>query len=108
MVFKLLMNSAVMQIILKTFLVMRILLVTDSFKDSSDIEVFKNKVRQSFQSKAVEVSNQHFKISGFDKVKDQVKFYMKIKDDKKAIEAILNLKTDNILLMKVHKKKPNS
>ena len=77
-------------------------------KDTSDIEVFKNKVRQSFQSTAVEISNQHFEISGFEKVKDQVKFYMKIKDDKKAIEAILNLKTDNTLLMKIPKKKPNS
>ena len=76
--------------------------------DTSDIEVFKKKVRQSFQSTAVGISNQHFEISGFEKVKNQLKFYLKIKDDKKANEAISNLKTDNILLRKIHKKKPNS
>ena len=76
--------------------------------DTSDIEVFKKKVRQSFQSTAVGISNQHFEISGFEKVKNQLKFYLKIKDDKKANEAISNLKTDNILLRKIPKKKPNS
>ena len=76
-------------------------------KEISDIEVFKNKVRQSFLATGVNTLKQHFEISGLEKLPDQLKFYLKIKDDQKAIEAILNLKADeNILMMKMPKKKP--
>ena len=76
-------------------------------KDIEYIEVFKRKVRQSFLTTDVDILNQHFEISGYEKLSDQLKFYLKIKDDKKAIEAILNLKAENILMRKIQKKKPN-
>ena len=76
-------------------------------KDISDIEVFKSKVRQSFLATDVNTLKQHFEISGLEKLPDQLKFFLKIIDDRKAIEAIMNLKADeNILLMKIPKKKP--
>ena len=76
-------------------------------KEIKDIEVFKKKVRQSFLVTGVNTFEQHFEILGLEKLPDQLKFYLKIKDDQKAIEAILNLKADeNILMMKIPKKKP--
>ena len=77
-------------------------------KDPKDIEVFKTKVRQSFLTKDVDLLNQHFEVSGYEELKDQSKFYLKIKDDLKAIEAVRNLKSENILMRKIPKKKPNS
>ena len=75
-------------------------------KDTDDIQVFKNKVRNSFFTADVDIVHQHFEISGLETLPDQIKFYLKVINDKKAIEAILNLKSDNILLMKIPKKKP--
>ena len=77
-------------------------------KDPKDIEAFKTKVRQSFLTKDVDLLNQHFEVSGFEELQDQSKFYLKIKDDLKAIEAVRNLKSENILMRKIPKKKPNS
>jgi hypothetical protein len=77
-------------------------------KDPKDIEVFKTKVRQSFLTKDVDLLNQHFEVSGYEELEDQSKFYLKIKDDLKAIEAVRNLKSENILMRKIPKKKPNS
>jgi hypothetical protein len=77
-------------------------------KDPKDIEVFKTKVRQSFLTKDVDLLNQHFEVSGYEELKDQSKFYLKIKDDLKAIEAVRNLKSEDILMRKIPKKKPNS
>ena len=75
-------------------------------KDISDIEVFKSKVRQSFLATDVNTLKQHFEISGLEKLPDQLKFFLKMIDDRKAIEAIMNLKADeNILMMKIPKKK---
>ena len=79
--------------------------VTDT---NSDIEVFKNKVRQSFLSTDVDLLNQHFEISGYEKLVNQSKFYLKIKNEKKAIEAIKNLKSETIFMRKIPIKKPNS
>ena len=73
-------------------------------KDTDDIQVFKNKVRNSFFTADVDIVHQHFEISGLETLPDQIKFYLKVINDKKAIEAILNLKSDNILLMKIPKK----
>ena len=75
-------------------------------KDIDDIELFKSKVRQSFLTTDVDIQNQHFEISGLEKLPDQLKFYLKVKNDKKAVEAILNLKAENILMRKIPKKKP--
>ena len=75
-------------------------------KDIDDIEVFKSKVRQSFFTTDVNILHQHFEISECENLPDQLKFYLKINNDKKAIEAILNLKSENILLRKIPKKKP--
>jgi hypothetical protein len=76
--------------------------------DTKDIEVFKCKVRQSFLSKDVNLLNQYFEVSGHEKLKDQTKFYLKIKNDVKAIEAVKNLKSENILMMRtIQIKKPN-
>ena len=75
-------------------------------KDIGDIEVFKRKVKQSFLAADVDIQNQHFEISDIEKLPDQLKFYLKTKNDRKATQAILNLKTENILLMKIPKKKP--
>ena len=77
-------------------------------KEIKHIEVFKSKVRQSFLNTEVDIFNQLFEISGYEKLPDQFKFYLKIKNDEKAIKAILNLKADNIMMMKISKKKPNS
>ena len=74
----------------------------------SDIEVFKSKVRQQFISTEVDISNQHFEISGYEKKNNQSKFYLKIRNDNKAIEAIRNLKSEDILMRKIPQKKPNS
>ena len=79
--------------------------VTDT---NSDIEVFKSKVRQSFLSTDVDLSNQHFEISGYEKVAGKSKFYLKIANEKKAIEAIKNLKSETIFMRKIQIKKPNS
>ena len=76
--------------------------------ETKDIEVFKSKVRQSFIATEVDIFNQRFKISGCEILRDQLKFYLKIRNDEKAIKAIMNLKTENILMMKIPKKKPNS
>ena len=76
--------------------------------ETKDIEVFKSKVRQSFIAAEVDICNQSFEISGCEILRDQLKFYLKIRNDEKAIKAIMNLKTENILMMKIPKKKPNS
>ena len=76
-------------------------------KEIKDIEVFKSKVRQSFLNTEVDIFNQLFEISGYEKLPDQFQFYLKIKNDEKAIKAILNLKADNIMMRKIPKKKPN-
>ena len=73
-------------------------------KDIDDIEVFKSKVRQSFLNTDVYIRNQHFEISGLEKLPDQLKFYLKMKNDKKATEAILNQKAENILMREIPKK----
>ena len=73
-------------------------------KEIKDIEVFKSKVRQSFLNTEVDIFNQLFEISGYEKLPDQFKFYLKIKNDEKGIKAILNLKADNIMMMKISKK----
>ena len=65
-------------------------------------------MRESFSTIDVNFSNQGFKISGYEKLKDQSKFYLKIKNDEKAIEAIKNLKSEDILMRKIQMKKPNS
>ena len=74
----------------------------------SNIEVFKSKVRQNFICADVDIPKQHFEISGYEKVKDQSKFYLKIRNDDKAIEAIKNLKSEDILMRKIPHKKPAS
>ena len=74
--------------------------------ETKDIEVFKSKVRQSFFTTDVNILHQHFEISECENLPDQLKFYLKVNNDKKAIEAILNLKSENILLRKIPKKKP--
>ena len=74
----------------------------------SDIEVFKSKVRQNFVNAHVDISNQLFEISGYEQLNDQSKFYLKIKNDAKAIEAIKNMKSEDILMRKIPHKKPNS
>ena len=48
-----------------------------------------------------------FEISGYRKLKIQSEFYLKLKHVEKAIEAIKNLKSDNIFIIKVLMKKPN-
>ena len=73
---------------------------------NSDVAAFKSKVKQSFVTSEVNFTNQLFEISGYEKVKDQSKFFLKIRNDEKAIEAIKNLKSDSILLMRIPMKKP--
>ena len=73
-----------------------------------DIEVFKVKVRHSFSQAEVDISNQHFEISGCEILQDQLRFYLKTKNDEKATKAISNLKAEDILIRKIPKKKPNS
>ena len=65
-------------------------------------------MRQSFLSTDVDLSNQHFEISGYEKVAGKSKFYLKIANEKKAIEAIKNLKSETIFMRKIQIKKPNS
>ena len=77
-------------------------------EDTKDIEDFKSKVRQSFLTNAVDHLNQVFEVSGYEKLKDQQKFYFKIKDDVKAIESLRSLKSERILMRKLPAKKPNS
>ena len=73
-----------------------------------DIEVFKSKVRRSFIATEVDTFNQRFEISECEILQDQIKFYLKIRNDEKAIKAITNMKAEHILLRKIPKKKPNS
>ena len=73
-----------------------------------DLEVFKVKVRHSFSQAEVDISNQHFEISGCEILQDQLRFYLKTKNDEKATKAISNLKAEDILIRKIPKKKPNS
>ena len=77
-------------------------------KDTQDIDAFKSKVRKSLLTKDVDVLNQYFEVLGYEKLKDQSKFYLKIKNDIQAIEAVKNLKSENILMRKIPSKKPNS
>ena len=74
----------------------------------SDIDDFKCKVRQSFATFDVNITNQLFEISGHEQLKDQFKCYLKIKNDDKSMEAIKSLKSDNILMRKIPMKKPKS
>ena len=74
----------------------------------ADIGEFKSKVMKSFETFEVNIYNQLFEISEHEQLKDQFKFYLKIKNDEKSMEAIKSLKSDNILLMKIPKKKPKS
>ena len=74
----------------------------------SNMEVFKRTVRQNFISAEIDIQKQHFEISAFEKVKDQSKFFLKIWNDDKAIESIKNLKSEDILMMQIPKKKPAS
>ena len=76
-------------------------------KDIDDIEMFKSNVRQSFFTTDVDILHQHFEISGLENVPGQLKFFLKVKNYKKAVEAILILRAENILMMKITKKKPN-
>ena len=64
-------------------------------------------MRQSFLTNEVDFLNQYFEVSGYEKLKDQSKFYLKIKNDVKAIEALRTLKSENILMRKLPTKKPN-
>ena len=75
--------------------------------DTKDIEAFKSKVRQSFLTNEVDLSNQYFEVSGYEKLEDQPKFYLKLKNDGKAMEALRNLKSEHILMRKLPAKKPN-
>ena len=77
-------------------------------KEIKDIELFKRKVRQSFIATKVDTFNQHFEISDCEIIQDQLRFYLKIRNDEKAPKAIMNLKTDDILLRTIPKKKPKS
>ena len=77
-------------------------------QDTKDIEAFISKVRQSFLTNEVDFLNQYFEVSGYEKLKDHSKFYLKIKNDVKAIEALRTLTAENILIRKLPTKKPNS
>ena len=65
-------------------------------------------MRQNFIRTDVDIPKQHFEISVLEKVKDQSKFYLKIRNDDKAIEAIKNFKSEDILMRKFPQKKPAS
>ena len=77
-------------------------------KEIKDIELFKRKVRQSFIATKVDTFNQHFEISDCEIIQDQLRFYLKIRNNEKASKAIMNLKTDDILMRTIPKKKPKS
>ena len=77
-------------------------------KEIKHIGVFKIKVRQSFLTTEVDIFNQLYEISGYENLQDQFKFYLKNKNNLKAIKAIMNLKSENILMRKIPKKRPNS
>ena len=74
----------------------------------SDIKDFKSKVRQSFEILDVNITNQFFDFSRHKKLKDHSKFYLKIKNYEKSLEAIRSLKSDNILMRKIQTKEPKS
>ena len=84
----------------------RVIVIENTF--CSNIEVFKSKVRQQFISTEVDITNQHFEISEYEKKNDQLKFYIKIRNNDKAIEAIRNLKSEIIVMRMIPQKKPNS
>ena len=58
----------------------------------------------SFLTKDVDLLNQYFEVSGYEKLKDQTKFYLKIKNDVKAIEALRTQKSENIFYEKATNK----
>ena len=72
-------------------------------RDSKDqeIEDFRNEVRQSFLARKVEVSHQLFEIWDYVKKNDHYKFYIKVKNDDKAREAIEKLKSEETLIRTV-------
>ena len=72
-------------------------------RDSKDqeIEDFRSEVRQSFLARKVEVCNQLFEIWDYVKKSDHYKFYIKVKNDEKAREAIEKLKSEETLIRTV-------
>ena len=69
----------------------------------NDIDEFKSNVKKTFETLDVNIE-----ISGHEELKDQFKFYLKIRNDEKSVEAIKSLKSDDILTMKPWMKKPKS
>ena len=72
---------------------------------SNNKEAFKNQVNEIFSTSEVEMSNRLFEIFGYEQLEDQSKLYIKIKNDKKAIEAIQKMKSEIVLMRKVPVKK---
>ena len=56
--------------------------------------MFKDKVKQSFQDEKVEIIKQHFQILKCERYKNQLKFFMNIKEE--ATEALKKLKSEQV------------
>ena len=72
---------------------------------SNNKESFKSQVNEIFSTSEVEMSNRLFEIFGYEQLEDQSKLYIKIKNDKKAIEAIQKMKSEIVFMRKLPVKK---
>ena len=66
---------------------------------------FKNQVNENILTSEVGVSNRLFEIFGYEQLEVKFKLFIKIKNDKKAIEAIQKMISEIVFMRKVPVKK---
>ena len=74
---------------------------------SNSLDSFKNKVIFDFETSKVEANHQIFKITAYEQLENESKFYMKVKNMPDVIAAVRTLKSDHIHMRKMPIKRTN-
>ena len=81
--------------------------ITDSVLRQS-LDAFKSKVTIDFVKNQIRKSNQPIKITGYEQLANESKFYLKVKNEPDVVAAVRNLKSDYIFMKKMPKPKKKS
>ena len=81
--------------------------ITDSVLRQS-LDAFKSKVTIDFEKNQIRKSNRPIKITGYEQLANESKFYLKVKNEPDVVAAVRNLKSDHIFMRKMPKPKKKS
>ena len=74
---------------------------------SNSLDSFKSKVIFDFETSQVEANHRIFKITGYEHLENESKFYMKVMNMPDVVAAVRTLKSDHIHMRKMPIKRTN-